>query len=299
MEEGSLRVDANVSARLRGETKLGTKTRSEEHELVLRRRARARGGVRAPVSRARERRRRSCSRRCSGTPTRGEVRPAAPRKEATTIAISPSPICRRCMLARDVDRRRRRTTCPSCPTARRARFATRVRAHAEYDIEVLTADAARRRLLRGGRARRTAMPKARGQLGDGRGARRGSRRPAATSRHVPRSARRPRAAARHGARGVVSHTAAKQVFARMVDDRRAAGADRRARGAHQGATTTRSSRGWIDEVIAENPDEADALSRRRREAQGVLVGLVMKKSKGRADPKTLNQLLVGARSAGE
>ena len=37
MEEGSLRVDANVSARLRGETKLGTQDRSKESQFVLRR----------------------------------------------------------------------------------------------------------------------------------------------------------------------------------------------------------------------------------------------------------------------
>jgi aspartyl-tRNA(Asn)/glutamyl-tRNA(Gln) amidotransferase subunit B len=49
--------------------------------------------------------------------------------------------------------------------------------------------------------------------------------------------------------------------------------------------------GWIDEVIAENPDEARRFSAGERKLQGVLVGLVMKKSKGRADPKRVNQLL--------
>jgi aspartyl-tRNA(Asn)/glutamyl-tRNA(Gln) amidotransferase subunit B len=49
--------------------------------------------------------------------------------------------------------------------------------------------------------------------------------------------------------------------------------------------------GWIDEVFAEHPDEAARYAGGERKLQGVLVGLVMKKSKGRADPKKVNQLL--------
>ena len=49
--------------------------------------------------------------------------------------------------------------------------------------------------------------------------------------------------------------------------------------------------GWIDEVLAENPDEARRFAAGEKKLQGVLVGLVMRKSKGRADPKRVNQLL--------
>jgi aspartyl-tRNA(Asn)/glutamyl-tRNA(Gln) amidotransferase subunit B len=52
---------------------------------------------------------------------------------------------------------------------------------------------------------------------------------------------------------------------------------------------------WIDEVFAENPAEAARFVTGERKLQGVLVGLVMKKSKGAADPKKVNQLL-GARA---
>lgn len=48
---------------------------------------------------------------------------------------------------------------------------------------------------------------------------------------------------------------------------------------------------WIDEVLAEHADEARRFAAGERKLQGVLVGLVMKKSKGRADPKKVNQLL--------
>jgi len=52
---------------------------------------------------------------------------------------------------------------------------------------------------------------------------------------------------------------------------------------------------WIDEVLAEHPDESARFAGGERKLQGVLVGFVMKKSKGRADPKKVNQLL-GARA---
>ncbi|HEY0779162.1 MAG TPA: GatB/YqeY domain-containing protein, partial [Gemmatirosa sp.] len=50
-------------------------------------------------------------------------------------------------------------------------------------------------------------------------------------------------------------------------------------------------RAWIDEVITERPDEARRYLAGERKLQGVLVGLVMKKSKGTADPKRVNALL--------
>ena len=53
--------------------------------------------------------------------------------------------------------------------------------------------------------------------------------------------------------------------------------------------------GWIDEVFSESPAEAARFIVGEKKLQGVLVGLVMKKSKGAADPKKVNQLL-GARA---
>jgi len=53
--------------------------------------------------------------------------------------------------------------------------------------------------------------------------------------------------------------------------------------------------GWIDEVFAENADEAARFIGGERRLQGVLIGLAMKKSGGRADPKKLSQL-IGARA---
>jgi len=44
-------------------------------------------------------------------------------------------------------------------------------------------------------------------------------------------------------------------------------------------------------VIEEHATEAARCARGERKLLGVLVGFVMKKSKGRADPKRVNQLL--------
>ena len=51
-------------------------------------------------------------------------------------------------------------------------------------------------------------------------------------------------------------------------------------------------RSWIDEVFAEHPAEAGRYVGGERKLQGVLVGFVMKKSKGSADPKLVNRLLM-------
>jgi aspartyl-tRNA(Asn)/glutamyl-tRNA(Gln) amidotransferase subunit B len=48
---------------------------------------------------------------------------------------------------------------------------------------------------------------------------------------------------------------------------------------------------WIDEVFAAHPAEAERFLAGERRLQGVLVGHVMKASKGSADPKRVNQLL--------
>ena len=96
--------------------------------------------------------------------------------------------------------------------------------------------------------------------------------------------------------GVVAHSAARQVFAEMVKtgDRAEQVAKREGlvRVDDDGALV-----GWIDEVFAEHPVEAQRYVAGEKKLQGVLVGFVMKKSKGSADAKKVNQLLA-ARAQG-
>jgi aspartyl-tRNA(Asn)/glutamyl-tRNA(Gln) amidotransferase subunit B len=90
--------------------------------------------------------------------------------------------------------------------------------------------------------------------------------------------------------GTVSHTAAKRVFALMKETGHPAAQVAADEGLLQvgdeGAIAT-----WVDEVLQEHPDEARRYLSGEKKLQGVLVGFVMKKSKGRADPKRVNQLL--------
>jgi aspartyl-tRNA(Asn)/glutamyl-tRNA(Gln) amidotransferase subunit B len=90
--------------------------------------------------------------------------------------------------------------------------------------------------------------------------------------------------------GTVSHTAAKRAFALMAETGKPAAQVAAEEGLLQvgdeGAIAT-----WVEEVLTEHPEEAKRYLAGEKKLQGVLVGFVMKKSKGRADPKRVNQLL--------
>jgi aspartyl-tRNA(Asn)/glutamyl-tRNA(Gln) amidotransferase subunit B len=90
--------------------------------------------------------------------------------------------------------------------------------------------------------------------------------------------------------GTVSHTAAKRVFALMVET----GKPPAQLAADEGLSQVGDEDAiatWVDEVLVEHPEEAKRYLAGEKKLQGVLVGFVMKKSKGRADPKRVNQLL--------
>ena len=90
--------------------------------------------------------------------------------------------------------------------------------------------------------------------------------------------------------GTISHTAGKRVFTRMVETGQPAAQIAADEGLLQVGDEDAIAT-WVDEVLAEHPDEATRFRAGERKLQGVLVGFVMKKSKGRADPKRVNQLL--------
>jgi aspartyl-tRNA(Asn)/glutamyl-tRNA(Gln) amidotransferase subunit B len=47
----------------------------------------------------------------------------------------------------------------------------------------------------------------------------------------------------------------------------------------------------VDEVLAENPDEVEAFRGGKKKLMGFFVGQVMRKTKGQANPKLVNELL--------
>ncbi len=97
--------------------------------------------------------------------------------------------------------------------------------------------------------------------------------------------------------GLVSHAAGKKVFALMLESGKPAAQIAHDAGLIQvGDDSALTS--WIDEVIAEHPDEAKRYLAGERKLQGVLVGFVMKKSAGKADPKRVNQMLMSRAGGG-
>jgi aspartyl-tRNA(Asn)/glutamyl-tRNA(Gln) amidotransferase subunit B len=96
--------------------------------------------------------------------------------------------------------------------------------------------------------------------------------------------------------GLVSHAAGKKIFGIMLDTGKPA-----AQVAHDESLLKvgddSALSGWIDEVMKEHPEEAGRYIAGEKKLQGVLVGFVMKKSGGKADPKRVNQLLA-SRSGG-
>jgi aspartyl-tRNA(Asn)/glutamyl-tRNA(Gln) amidotransferase subunit B len=90
--------------------------------------------------------------------------------------------------------------------------------------------------------------------------------------------------------GTVSHTAAKRVFSMMVETGKPAAQIAADEGLAQ-VGDEGAIAGWVAEVLEEHPDEAKRYLAGEKKLQGVLVGFVMKKSKGRADPRRVNQLL--------
>jgi aspartyl-tRNA(Asn)/glutamyl-tRNA(Gln) amidotransferase subunit B len=286
MEKGSLRVDANISARRAGDTTLGTKTevknmnsfsgvaRALEVEFARQCDVLGRGG-------------RIAQQTMLWDAATDEVRPARSKEASHDYRYFPDPDLPPLVIARDrIDRLRGEL--PELPGARRERFHATYPALTPYDIEVLTAGPAIG-LYFEELARHTGDAKSAANwvMGDVLAVLK------ATDRTIEDFAVRPTDLAELLALvrdGVVSHTAAKQIFGVMVKS-----GDRPARIAERDGllqvTDDSALVAWIDDVFAEHAAEAQRFVGGERRLQGVLVGHVMKKSKGSADPKRVNQLL--------
>ena len=92
----------------------------------------------------------------------------------------------------------------------------------------------------------------------------------------------------------ISGKIAKQVFEAMWAGEGSADEVIEARGLKQ-VTDTGALAGWVDEVIADNPQQVEnyraAEPDKRKKMIGFFVGQVMKKSQGKANPQQVNQLL--------
>ena len=285
MEKGSLRVDANVSARKMGEVKLGTKTevknlnsfsnveKAVELEFTRQVALLESGGKVQQQTMLFD-------------AAKGEVRPSRSKEGSHDYRYFPEPDLPPLVLAQDfVDRARQ--SIPELPEARRTRF-TDEYALGTYDIEVLTSSPALADYFEGV-ARQSGDPKAAANwvINGVLASLNASGSTLEDFRVRPADLASLITLVRDG---VVAHSAARQVFAEMVKtgDRPEQVAER------EGLVRVDDDaalRAWIDEVLAEHPVEAQRYAAGEKKLQGVLVGFVMKKSKGSADAKKVNQLL--------
>ena len=292
MEEGSLRVDANVSARLRGETKLGTKTevknlnsfsgveRALEVEFARQVALLASGGEITQQT-------------MLWDAHRGEVRPARSKEGSHDYRYFPEPDLPPLHLARAwIDQSR--LSLPELPSAKRTRFATEYKL-TPTEIEVLTADV----------PLSIYFEEVARVDGDAKGAANWIIRDVrqllnagatlATLRIRPTSLAQLLTMIRDD---TVSHAAATKIFALAS----ASGEPPQNIATREGLIQERNEdalAGWVDQVLGAHPDVATRFRAGDTKLLGVLVGLVMKASKGRADPKAINQLLSARAAAGE
>lgn len=285
MEEGSLRVDANVSARPRGATELGTKTevknmnsfsaveRALDSEFARQVDVLRGGGAVAQQT-------------MLWDGARGETRPSRSKEGSHDYRYFPEPDLPPLVLDAEWIARVRREM-PELPAARRTRLSSEFKISSD-DAELLTATAGLSEYYEAV-ARASLDPK--GSLNWVMGE--VSAAVNASGVRIDQFAVRPADLAeliRMVRDDVLSHTAAKRVFARMVETGKPPVQIAAEEGLQQVGDDSALIR-WIDEVLAENAEEAARYKAGEIKLQGVLIGLVMKKSKGTADPKKVSQLL--------
>ncbi len=285
MEEGSLRVDANISVRPPGQAKLGTKTEVKNMNSF------------SAVEKALEA---EFARQCALLDAGGKVeqqtllwdgaretvRPSRTKEGSHDYRYFPEPDLRPLMLeAKWIDHTRKEL--PELPEARKTRLVQ------EYgisptEVEQLTATPALSEYFEAvARASKDGKGAYNWVMGEVMAALRASGEEISGFKVRPADLAQLQNLVRDG---TISNTAAKQVFARMVETGKQpaqiAADESLLQVGDEAAIGT-----WVDEVLAEHPEEANRYLAGEKKLQGVLVGFVMKKSKGRADPKRVNQLL--------
>jgi len=285
MEEGSLRVDANVSARPHGATALGTKTEVKNMNSF--------SGVQRALEAEFER---QCTLLKRGERVhqqtmlwdgaRNEVRPARSKEASHDYRYFPEPDLPPLVLDPQwIDAVRREL--PELPRARRERFA-REYGLAAADVGVLTSTPALADYFEAAaKAHGDAKAAANWVMGEVLAALHTSNESIQHFRVAPAPLARLLDLVRDG---VVSHSAAKRVFTVMAETGEAPERVAEREGLVQVRDADELTR-WVDEVLAEHPAEAGRFRAGEKKLLGVLVGLVMKKSKGRADPRRVNQLV--------
>ena len=282
MEQGSLRVDANLSIRPAGMSKLGTKTEVKNMNSF------------ANVERALEAERaRQVTLVESGRPVEqvtllfnaatGQVKPTRSKEESHDYRYFPDPDLPPLVLTPSWIGEQR-AGLPELPDAKRERLETAYTLSAK-DARVITAEAALAHyfesVVAAGADPKTAANWVMGDVMTTYN----------ESGSFPVSAGRLAALIALVREGVVSHQAAKRVYAELAqstdeDPRLAATRLGLVQVSDEGALT-----GWVNEVLAAHPGEVARFREGETKLMAFFVGQVMKRSKGKADPKGVQPVL--------
>jgi len=285
MQEGSFRVDANVSVRPQGETKLGTRTelkninsfrfleRAIEYEVDRQIDVIESGGAVVQETRLYD-------------PARDETRPMRSKEEANDYRYFPDPDLLPVELTED-DIAAIVADMPELPDARRERFHERF-GLSEYDAGVLTATREMAEYFEtvatGCGDAKLAANWVMGELSG------------ALNREGRDIADAPVAAAdligllRRVLDETLSGKLAKEVFAAMWAGEGSADAIIEARGLKQ-VTDSAAIEAIVGQIVAAHPAEAEQLKAGKDKLMGFFVGQVMKATQGKANPAQVNQLL--------
>jgi len=282
MEQGSLRVDANISLRRPGDPKLGTKTEVKNLNSFA--------NVERALEAERERQTALLERgERVGQVTllfnagSGEVRPLRSKEESHDYRYFPDPDLPPLVLAPEwiADQR---DGLPELPEARRARLEVTYGLPA-YDARVLTGEVELAEyyesVVGAGVEPKTAANWVMGDV-------------MTTFNQTgafPVDAGRLAGLVRLVREGVVSHQAAKRVYTELAErpgDEPKAVAERL--GLVQ-VSDAGALGGWVDEVLAAHPAEVARYRGGETKLMGFFVGQVMKRSQGKADPKGVQPVL--------
>jgi aspartyl-tRNA(Asn)/glutamyl-tRNA(Gln) amidotransferase subunit B len=284
LEEGSLRCDANVSLRRRGESALGTKAevknlnsfrnlaRALEYEIQRQREVLAGGGRVVQETRGFD-------------AERGVTRAQRSKEEAHDYRYFPEPDLP--PLVVDAERGAAlRAGLPEVPWERRRRFREELGLAPEEARELTAAPALAEYFEAAVAAGGGPKPVANWVMGE---VRRELRARRVEVDAAPPPARLARLVGLVEA-GALSTSAAKEVFAAIWEsgEEPVAAVERLGLGLVRDEAALRA---WVEAVLAEFPAQVEQLRAGKTQVEGFLVGQVMKRSAGRAEPRRAQELV--------
>jgi aspartyl-tRNA(Asn)/glutamyl-tRNA(Gln) amidotransferase subunit B len=280
MEKGHLRCDANVSVRLRGAQKFGTKAEVKnlnsfrflkmalDHEIARQVALIESGGKVAQETRL-------------YNPDTGETVSMRSKEHAHDYRYFPEPDLAPLRVS-DAWISRIREAMPELPASRRARFVATYHL-SEYDAEWLTQTREISEYFEGTATRSDPQAAARWVMGDVAALLKQDGKPPVSQEHLA-------ALVNLVSKGKISGKLAKEIFPKMVQTGDAPEAIMQREGLESISDEGELGK-IIDQVIAANPKQVEQYRGGKPQVIGFLVGQVMKASRGQADPAVVNRML--------